>query len=565
MKNTWKRFAALFLSLALCTAAILPLMAANESNTLGVFFGVTLDKPTLSVSDADQMVVMTLSANQAITLDGLGFTVTQDSPLTLTSIAGNGDTIVLEAKDVNLANGKAGWGSEDGENVTGVTKLATVTFTVPANTPAGTYSVGVNSIIVTKDYTMDEWENGATAAATLTVTDGNSSAYTAGVAASSSEVTVGDTVYANVSVNQAFAAAELAVSYTAATLTFNESASTLNGATVTVNGGTLTIIDHGESQTAGVAYRLAFTAAADGAAAVTLTDAAFSERDSAKTEDLTAASISPAAASITVKKASHTVQLPEILTGNTAASGTVTVPGTAVTQNITVTIDQVQADATVAVEGTGASDVTSFTPYATPGTAYTLTVNKNAAYTYTVTAAVNGSTVALSESGNTYTIAAADVKVGAIVFTVNKSLPTAGISVSQYLQLDETSLWRVRNTAACVDGSVYNYKGTAMFWSEKYNAYCILVAAASLTADDVTASDLQLTSGTTVSVSYDYDVNKSGKVDANDAQLVYNMYKADYAGFDADVTMEKFLHADVNGSGSVNVDDAAAIVAELLG
>ncbi len=676
MKNTWRRFVAFVLCLTLCTAAVLPITAANESNTLGVVFGVSLDKPTLTVSDTAQTVVMTLSANQAITLDGFGFTVTQDSPLTLTSIAGNGDTITIGAADVNLANGKAGWGSADGENVSGVTTLAVITFTVPANTPAGTYSVGVDSIIATKDYTMDEWENGASAATTLTITNAAAASYTAGITASAAEIAVGETVYFDIAVNQAFAAAELAVSYPSALLTFNETASVLNGAAVTVNGDTLTIVDHGETQSAGTAYKLAFSAASDGAATVTLTDAAFSERDSAKTEDLTVASVSPAEASITVKKASHTVQLPEILTGNTTVedgadytfavtnvyynyvvtatvggvnatvvdnkdgtytvenvtgalvitasrtakqftvtfttstgvslpangtatygtdyafvmpvkehysisitsakyedgstvqyandAGTVTFTGAAVIQNITIAIDQVQADATVSVIGTGASDAV-YTPYAAPGTAYTLTVNKNASYTYDVTAAVNGTELALTVNGNAYTIAASDVQIGSIVFTVNKKLPTSGISVSQYLQLDDSSLWLIRNTAAQVADSTYTYKGTAMFWSEKYNAYCILVAADTMNADDVIASDLALVPGAAVSVSYGCDVNKSGKVDANDAQLVYNMYKADYAGFDADVTMEKFLRADVNGSGSVNVDDAAAVITAILG
>ena len=36
-----------------------------------------------------------------------------------------------------------------------------------------------------------------------------------------------------------------------------------------------------------------------------------------------------------------------------------------------------------------------------------------------------------------------------------------------------------------------------------------------------------------------------------------------YSGFDT-VTMDKFLEADVNGDGAVNVEDAAAVVAQLL-
>jgi hypothetical protein len=53
-------------------------------------------------------------------------------------------------------------------------------------------------------------------------------------------------------------------------------------------------------------------------------------------------------------------------------------------------------------------------------------------------------------------------------------------------------------------------------------------------------------------------------VDANDAQLVYNMYNAMYSAFTEQVTMEKFLCADVNGDAVINVNDATAIINMLL-
>ena len=65
-------------------------------------------------------------------------------------------------------------------------------------------------------------------------------------------------------------------------------------------------------------------------------------------------------------------------------------------------------------------------------------------------------------------------------------------------------------------------------------------------------------------IDYGMDVNKTGKIDASDAQLVYNMYNAMYAGTDADVTVEKYLRADVNHDGKVTVEDAAAIIAGIL-
>ena len=65
-----------------------------------------------------------------------------------------------------------------------------------------------------------------------------------------------------------------------------------------------------------------------------------------------------------------------------------------------------------------------------------------------------------------------------------------------------------------------------------------------------------------VTLAYDGDVNGTDKLDINDAQLVYNMYNAMYEDFDT-VYVKKFLEADMNGDGTVNVSDAAAVVEAL--
>lgn len=75
---------------------------------------------------------------------------------------------------------------------------------------------------------------------------------------------------------------------------------------------------------------------------------------------------------------------------------------------------------------------------------------------------------------------------------------------------------------------------------------------------------LDITDGTAPVLGDSMDVNGSGKVDASDAQLVYNMYNAMYNSFGGDVTVEKYLRADVNKDGEINVQDAAAIIAHIL-
>ena len=55
------------------------------------------------------------------------------------------------------------------------------------------------------------------------------------------------------------------------------------------------------------------------------------------------------------------------------------------------------------------------------------------------------------------------------------------------------------------------------------------------------------------------DVNYTGLVDINDAQLVYNIYNAKYDSFDT-TTMKMFLAADMNKDREVSALDAAAVV-----
>lgn len=173
----------------------------------------------------------------------------------------------------------------------------------------------------------------------------------------------------------------------------------------------------------------------------------------------------------------------------------------------------------------------------------------------------------LSVDGDSYTIAKV---TGNVIFTIQKSLDIAGISVSDtpYLKLQGTNMWLVQCTTEAEEGETLAFDGGRMFWSEKYNegkgAYCYLVIADSLNAEEA-KSKVSIVSNAKLSVDYGMDVNITGKVDANDAQLVYDMYNAAYNEFSESVSMEKFLRADVNGDRKITVEDAAAIIYGILG
>lgn len=636
-----------------------------------------MDSPAISVSEEDQTIIMRLKASEGITMDGLSVQVIQDSPIVFTAIESGNEKISLD--DYNLDNGLISCSTSDAENITDVTDLLIVTFTVPANTPAGTYSVGVKNIELTKDY-GDIWENAATATATLTITE-STEGYTVGVTTLSNDISVDDTVDINLGVAHSsditFAAGEIVLSYDNTKLAFNQSASTLGSATVKDTAGTLTLEDYGEDKTFSTAvYVLAFDAIADGEATVGIASAAFVDKENAVKSDLVTATISGESVTLTINKKTYAVTLPDIFTGSTSvvdgesytfavadganydydtvtatvdgvsvnvidngngtytienvtgtlvimgsrteksysvtfsgnaadditdgaataiyntdytftmpsvsgwaysldsvtiggiaytgyavADSVYTIPGSAINGDIVITVNKSATEASVTVEGSGAGAAAGYEVKANIGAGYTLTITPESGYEYTVSASMSGESITVVDNGdNTYTI---NKVTGNIIFTVERIVNVEGVSVSEYLTLDGNIMWLVKNDTTLADNKVPTYEGEDMYWSEKYGTYCYLVVASVLNAEEA-AAKVNITDGAVINVEYGMDVNITDKVDASDAQLVYNMYNAEYAGFTADATIEKFLRADVNGDSKINIEDAAAIIASLL-
>ena len=215
----------------------------------------------------------------------------------------------------------------------------------------------------------------------------------------------------------------------------------------------------------------------------------------------------------------------------------------------------------VTAEGNGAGAAAGYNPVAELGQDYTLTIAPEKGYSYTVSATMAGEPVPVTDLGdNTYTV---ENVSGALVFTVSRTLMVEGVSVSRYLNLDGTALWLIKNNVELEDGRIPTYEGESMFWSDQYQTYCFLAVTQTLSQEEA-AARVDVTDGTAVAVDYGMDVNKSGRADASDAQLTYNMYNAQYSGITAEVTVEKYLRADVNGDSEINVNDSVAIVNGLL-
>ena len=119
----------------------------------------------------------------------------------------------------------------------------------------------------------------------------------------------------------------------------------------------------------------------------------------------------------------------------------------------------------------------------------------------------------------------------------------------------------VQNTAT----ARYTYNGQEMYWSEDHGNYVITVISETAPSLDASLFGLETTTATLQVESNNWDVNKSGTLDANDAQIIWNMYNTVYEGFDSDVPVDKFMLADANHDGVLDMNDAAVVISKILG
>ena len=247
------------------------------------------------------------------------------------------------------------------------------------------------------------------------------------------------------------------------------------------------------------------------------------------------------------------------------ATGLVTIPGEAITGEIVFNSNKTaQAVDMHNIEFAGEyGDIAEDTKLdVANGSDYTLTINKVVGYKYTVTATMNGEAVEVTDNGDgTYTIknVTGDLKI-----TIAKEYDLA-VEVAEYVTLNGKTMFLVTATGSVDEGKVLAYGGTAMFWSNQYNAWSYLVITDSTLSVEDAKTLITLNEGEKVELDQTYNVNETANntVDINDAQLVFDMYNNKYQDFET-VTMQKFLKADVNGDKTINVNDAAAVVSEIV-
>ena len=249
---------------------------------------------------------------------------------------------------------------------------------------------------------------------------------------------------------------------------------------------------------------------------------------------------------------------------NDDGTTTYTIPGADITGEIVINSNkQVKLPETykVTFAGTGAGDATGESTVQEKAN-YTFTVAKQKNFEYTITATMGGKDVTITEGAdNTYTIANV---TGDLVITIEKkSTLTMEVVVSEYVQMDNKTVFLVTVTGTPEEGKAFAYGDNVMYKTTAYgeNVYSWLVIVDKNEVFTVATAEANINqaSATAEEVKQSYDVNETGVVDINDAQLTYDIYSGKYTDFEK-VSVRKFLRADVNLDKAVNSTDAVAVV-----
>lgn len=271
-------------------------------------------------------------------------------------------------------------------------------------------------------------------------------------------------------------------------------------------------------------------------------------------------------------------------TANDDGTLTYTIPGKEIVGGVKIWIDaNTESGIPVVFTGNGAEDAASGNASSMgKNMPYYFTLNQRESCDYTVTAYYqplntptaskrpatvrslgNGKYVVEAVNYNDYLYVYA--RSWNLVVKVEKVSHSAEeVTVSKYLELNDKTMMLVTVKGTPEGGSAFTYDGNTMYKVEGYGtdryAWLVIVdKGKTLTQEEAAAKVAISAADNVVTITPSFDVNRTGKVDVNDAQLVYDMYNGTYSDF-TKVSVEKFLRADVNATKVVDHTDAVAIV-----
>ena len=271
-------------------------------------------------------------------------------------------------------------------------------------------------------------------------------------------------------------------------------------------------------------------------------------------------------------------------TANDDGTLTYTIPGKEIVGGVEIWIDpNTESGIPVVFTGNGAEDAASGNASSMgKNMPYYFTLNQRESCDYTVTAYYqplatptaskrpatvrslgNGKYVVEAVNYNDYLYVYAH-SWNLVVKVEKVSHSAEEVTVSKYLELNDKTMMLVTVKGTPEGGSAFTYDGNTMYKVEGYGtdryAWLVIVdKGQTLTQEEAAAKVAISAADNVVTITPSFDVNRTGKVDVNDAQLVYDMYNGTYSNF-TQVSVEKFLRADVNATKVVDHTDAVAIV-----
>ena len=167
----------------------------------------------------------------------------------------------------------------------------------------------------------------------------------------------------------------------------------------------------------------------------------------------------------------------EEYTGYTMEEDVYTIPGTDILGDIKIKVTKemdYSNKAFIDFIGTGAKDG-SGEKMTDKGVEYPFKIKRKKGYTYSVRVLVDGKRTSYDYDYelDTYYILAENV-TGNITIVIGK---VATVEVTQYVTLDEQSMYLIVYNGIVGEGQVPKFDGRSMYWSDRYNAYAWLIVS----------------------------------------------------------------------------------------
>lgn len=247
----------------------------------------------------------------------------------------------------------------------------------------------------------------------------------------------------------------------------------------------------------------------------------------------------------------------------------ITIPGNRITGPIQVTVTKtaiVNPDVTPTMYHTvtlpDMEEIIGSDAQVVSGGSFTFRLEKQEGYSYQLRYTMgDGAPQSLwpNEDGS-YTIANITADVVVTLERTQDKGPGYEVEVVSYIELDSKTMYLVLVRGTLDDSNVFTYDNQPMYYSDAYQSWCTLtVESQSLTADLAMEKIDTQPNQVNVIRTGNCDINMTGQVDVNDAQLVYDMYKARYTDFEK-ISVKSFLLADVNADRKVALNDAVAVL-----